>query len=105
MPFWAPGWATLYGGYVVWICSLLYGLCALLLALYGLNSLLLTVLYLWPRRPPPAPPVKRTGGEGKGAPVEEEEPPLQPSPGRLRPMPRIGWHRQRSEGEGWGGGT
>ena len=30
----------------MWIFSLVYSLCALLLALYGLNSLLLTVLYL-----------------------------------------------------------
>lgn len=32
----------------MWIFSLVYSVCALLLTLYGLNSLLLTVLYLWP---------------------------------------------------------
>jgi cellulose synthase/poly-beta-1,6-N-acetylglucosamine synthase-like glycosyltransferase len=34
----------------VWIFELLYTLCAVLLSLYGLNSLLLTALYLWHRR-------------------------------------------------------
>jgi hypothetical protein len=37
----------------VWIFELLYALCAVLLSLYGLNSLLLTVLYLWHRRDSP----------------------------------------------------
>ena len=36
----------------MWIFELLYALCAFLLSLYGLNSLVLTVLYLWHRRDP-----------------------------------------------------
>ncbi len=38
----------------MWIFELLYTLCAVLLSLYGLNSLLLTVLYVWHRRGPRA---------------------------------------------------
>jgi cellulose synthase/poly-beta-1,6-N-acetylglucosamine synthase-like glycosyltransferase len=34
----------------VWIFRVLYIISAVLLSLYGLNSLLLTLLYLWPRR-------------------------------------------------------
>jgi len=34
----------------VWIFEFLYALCAITLSLYGLNSLLLTALYMWHRR-------------------------------------------------------
>ena len=34
----------------MWIFEFLYALCAFLLSLYGLNSLVLTVLYVWHRR-------------------------------------------------------
>jgi hypothetical protein len=37
----------------VWIFELLYALCTVLLSLYGFNSLLLTILYLWHRRDSP----------------------------------------------------
>ena len=39
-------------GCAVWIFELLYVLCAIALSLYGLNSLLLTALYVWHRRDP-----------------------------------------------------
>ena len=32
-----------------WVLGWVYSLCAVGLSIYGLNSLLLTVLYLWPR--------------------------------------------------------